>query len=214
MHVREQIIVHVEIFLPSYFIPSLEDRIDLALREGYRHAAYYTAIVSKMKIPRRRKIGSRNINVEPIYMTQEGIDDLKRKLERLKKSLPGLAEEAARTAAFGDRSDNAEYKQAKGALRFVTRESYRIEDQLKRVVPITRGGEAKDVVGLGSIVTVEDKSGMRQAFEILGPTETDPSKGRISHLSPLGAALMGHKAGDVVVIETANGRKEYTIIKL
>src|ERR1700749_1960134 len=111
-----------------------------------------------MKIPPYKKPDPERINLEPIPMTPEGIERLCEKLARLKSRLPALAEEVARTAAFGDRSDNAEYKAAKGALRYTTFESYRIEDQLKRVVPIERGARADEagqkMVGLGSRVTL------------------------------------------------------------
>ncbi len=172
--------------------------------------------------------------MEPIYMTPEGIERLREKLARLKRNLPKLAEETARTAAYGDRSDNAEYKQAKGALRYATYESYRIEDQLKRVVPIERGAGKGGIVQLGSTVTIAPagttpsggggkiagktagvgKTKKETTYEILGPTETNPTSGRISHLSPLGAAMMGHKVGDIVAIQTATGKKEYTILKV
>jgi len=172
-----------------------------------------------MKIPPHKKPDPERINLEPIPMTPEGILRLREKLARLKARLPALAEETARTAAFGDRSDNAEYKAAKGALRYATYESYRIEDQLKRVVPIERGTGADGVAQLGSTVTVQ-ATGVGAAakkemtYEILGPTETNPTAGRISHLSPLGAALMGHKEGDVVTIQAANGPKKYKILKV
>ena len=172
-------------------------------------------------------------------MTPEGIERLREKLTRLKARLPALAEETARTAAFGDRSDNAEYKAAKGALRYATYESYHIEDQLKRVVPIERGSGAHGIVRLGSTVTIvaidENKTtpkpdedslnkkiypdknasaAKQMTYEILGPSETDPSTGRISHLSPLGAAITGHKMGDVISVVTANGLKKYKIVEV
>jgi transcription elongation factor GreA len=179
-----------------------------------------------MKIPPHKKPDPERINLTPIPMTPEGIERLREKLERLKARLPALAEETSRTAAFGDRSDNAEYKAAKGALRYATYESYRIEDQLKRVVPIERGSGADGIVRLGSSVTVAAIAGdgaktahglsatgdKEMTYEILGPTETNPTKGRISNQSPLGTALIGKKKGAVVIVETANGRKEYRIV--
>ncbi len=183
------------------------------------------------KIPPHKKPDPERINLTPIPMTPEGIEALQEKLARLKARLPALAEETARTAAYGDRSDNAEYKLAKSALRRTTFESYRIEDQLKRVVPIVRGSE-NGAVRLGSVVTVEvveadadvdaqakapekatvPSTADRRLFEILGPTETDPSRGRISHESPLGKALIGHKKGDIVAVSAENGKKEYRIV--
>ena len=54
----------------------------------------------------------------------------------------------------------------------------------------------------------------KKTFEILGPSETDPGKGRISDRSPLGGALIGHSAGDRVTIATANGPQEYRIVEV
>jgi transcription elongation GreA/GreB family factor len=161
-----------------------------------------------------RRFAAKDINMEPIYLTPGGIRRLEEKLARLKRNLPKLAEEAARTAAYGDRSDNAEYKQAKGALRYATFESYRIEDQLKRVVPIEPGVNADGAVRLGSVVTLIRLSDEKELkYQILGPSETNPTRGQISHLSPLGAALIGRREGDVVTIQTEGGEKEYQVAR-
>jgi transcription elongation GreA/GreB family factor len=156
------------------------------------------------------------INDEPIPMTPEGIERLRVRYEHLKKILPELAAETARTAAYGDRSDNAEYKQAKGALRYTHYEIYRLEDQLKRVVAITPGRNAAGTIRLGSRVTLvsSDKTMQTITFEIVGPTETDPAKGRISDRSPLGAALMNRAEGDKVTLKTTNGERTYQILEV
>lgn len=168
-----------------------------------------------MPIPRHKKIDPETINLEPVYLTQDGIDELHKNLERLKKRLPALAEEASRTAAYGDRSDNAEYKQAKGALRGTRRQIYGIEDQLKRVVAIKPGKNADGTVRQGSVVMLFDLIEKKEKrFEILGSSETNPTHGRISDRSPLGAALMNCKEGDIVTIKTEKGSREYKILKI
>jgi transcription elongation factor GreA len=176
-----------------------------------------------MPIPRHKKIDPESINLTPVYLTQAGIDALHKDLERLKKKLPALAEEASRTAAYGDRSDNAEYKQAKGALRGTRRQIYAIEDQLKRVVAITPGTNADGTIRQGSVVTLREVGGVsgsekndarEKRFEILGPSETNPTRGRISDQSPLGAALIGRAQGDVITIKTEKGTREYRIVKI
>jgi transcription elongation factor GreA len=173
---------------------------------------------SLMQIPRRRSDALRKPDDQPIHMTPAGIEALRKRYDHLKKVLPELAAEAARTAAYGDRSDNAEYKQAKGALRYTHYEIYRLEDQLKRVVAIVPSRNDAGTIQLGSTVVVEqispsDGSASKQkTYEILGPQETDPGKGRISNQSPLGAALMGKVAGDILVIPTSGGPQEYRII--
>ena len=151
---------------------------------------------------------------EPIYLTPEGHLRLQRKLERLKRELPAFIEETARTAAYGDRSDNAEYKEAKSTLRRTQRQIWTIEDQLKRIVLIEPGRNATGTVHLGSTVMLEFPDRTRRTLEIVGPFETDPSKGRISHLSPLGAALIGHAIDETVVVTAANGPRKYRILEV
>jgi transcription elongation factor GreA len=146
---------------------------------------------------------------------------LKTRLERLKASLPAAIAETSRTSAYGDRSDNAEYKEAKGILRRTHGQIFNIEDQLRRVVLIDSGTGVAGMIQLGSTVIVEIKKdgaplspATRKMFRILGSSETDPGHGRISHASPLGAALLGHAAGDVVAVQAPGGTQEYKIIEV
>ncbi|MDP3729765.1 MAG: GreA/GreB family elongation factor [bacterium] len=167
-----------------------------------------------MQFPKKRMSDMLKVRDEgPIYLTPEGLEHLHERLIRLKKALPDYIEETRRTAAYGDRSDNAEYKEAKSILRRTHRQILSIEDRIKRVVTIVSDKNKKGVVQLGSTVLLESK-GMQSTFRILGPHETDPAKGRISHQSPLGAALMNHTEGDIVTIQTPHGTKEYRIIKI
>lgn len=165
-----------------------------------------------MNIPRRRWSQRPPPNNDPVYLTPEGVKRLRARLERLKRSLPAIIEEAARTAAYGDRSDSAEYKEAKGILRRTKGQILDIEDQLKRVVEIRSGAYASGTVRLGSTVNVRSSNGKISIYRILGPSETDPAQGRISHTSPLGAALIGHSAGDSIVVQTPGGTQEYLIV--
>jgi transcription elongation factor GreA len=174
-------------------------------------------------IPRRQWSRRPPPNTEPVYLTPEGIERLKIRLERLKSSLPDIIAETVRTAAYGDRSDSAEYKEAKGALRRTHGQIFNIEDQLRRVVAIPAGADATGKVQLGSTVMVEIKkiggglpadTAVRKIFRILGSSETDPTHGRISHTSPLGAALLGHVVHDMITVQTPGGMQEYTIVEV
>lgn len=181
-----------------------------------------------MQIPRRKSeelAALRNRNNGPLHLTPEGIEHLKDKLTRLKKSLPELIAETQRTADYGDRSENAEYKDAKATLRRTHRQIFTIEDQLKRAVVIkspsigspsqTLGiSDSYRVVELGSTVVLESKDGIHSTFRILGSFETSPEKGFISYKSPLGEALINHKEGDIVAIKTPRGLVEYRIIEI
>lgn len=150
----------------------------------------------------------------PVFLTPEGLAKLKAKLEHLQKILPGLIAETARTAAYGDRSDNAEYKDAKGRMRRTQAQIFTIEDQLKKIKIIDSGPDAGGKIRMGSTVTVETESGEKRIFRIVGPSETNPSAGYISHVSPLGAALVGRKEGDTVSIKTGTGEKKYGILEV
>ncbi len=150
-----------------------------------------------------------------IHLTGEGLGRLKQQLARLKEEMPGLIDETQRTAAYGDRSDNAEYKEAKSTLRRVQGRILKIESQIRRAVIIEPERNISGTVQLGSTVVLEI-NGMQKTYQILGPHETDPSAGRISYRSPLGAALINHKKDDIVIFNSpaGGGPKEYRIIKI
>lgn len=165
-----------------------------------------------MQIPRRKSDQFKKRDEGPIYLTEEGLKNMREKLAHFKHILPHLISETTRTAAYGDRSDNAEYKDAKASLRRAHYQIASLEDQLKRVIIIKKNINS-DKVGLGATVVLEI-NGTQKTFEIVGPHETNPTLGRISNQSPLGAAIMNRKKGEVVTIETTKGQKEYKILEI
>jgi transcription elongation GreA/GreB family factor len=166
-----------------------------------------------MQLHKLKPDESRDDDGKPIYLTPEGIEKLQNELAKLKARVPDAAGEAARTAAYGDRSDNAEYKQAKGALRRMHYRIFEIETQLKHAVAIKVDASAIGIIQLGSTVFLEVNA-QEKKFQIVGPDETDPTRGRISYLSPLGSALLKHKKDDVVEIKTAAGVQKYRVIEI
>ena len=167
-----------------------------------------------MHIHKLKKDESRTEDGKPVYLTPAGIKRLEEELTRMKLRIPVLAAEAARTAAYGDRSDNAEYKQAKGALRGTQRRLLELQGQLKRAIAIPAGIGEDGTIRLGSTVTLE-VAGKNKIYEIVGPVETDPDHGRISYESPLGKILIGHGAGETMELKVADGRKqEYRILEV
>lgn len=154
-----------------------------------------------MQLHKLKKDESRTYDVPPVHLTPAGIEKLHEELVRLRKRLPIAADEAARTAAYGDRSDNAEYKQAKGALRGMHRRIFEIETKLRNAVAIPKGPSPAGTIRLGSTVVLQSIAKLDAAaktYEIVGPAETDPTHGRISDQSPLGSALIGCSKGDEV----------------
>src|SRR3989344_3377918 len=96
----------------------------------------------------------------PIPITEDGLDRLKEKLKRLKGALPEYIAETQRTAAYGDRSENDEYRDAKSTLRRTHRQILSTQDQIKRAVVIKPNPKAKGKVQLGSTVALELLSSM------------------------------------------------------
>ena len=131
-----------------------------------------------------RRKDTREKDTGPIYLTSSGLEDLKRRLVRLKKSLPELADEVQKAAAYGDRSENSEYKEAKYNLRKTEGQIAGIEDRLKRAVVISPDKNLKHVVQIGSKVTLVKGDGTKRIFQILGKIETNPESGlRRNHLN-------------------------------
>ncbi|MFZ2804697.1 MAG: transcription elongation factor GreA [Patescibacteria group bacterium] len=168
-----------------------------------------------MRLP-TRKSQQLKLNDEEavIFLTPQAIENMKRTLVRLEKTeRPQAVTDLTVAVAKGDLSENAEYTEAKGRLGNIDGRIFSIKDRLKRVVAIERGAGADGNVRLGATVRVE-VNGKMKTYEIVGPTESDPSRGRISHVSPLGQALVGHGAGETVMINTENGNVEYKILDI
>lgn len=148
----------------------------------------------------------------PLYVTKEGLENLQNTLKDLqKRQLPQAQEDTRRTGEFGDFSENAEYQEAKARMRGLHARILGLKEKIKRAVVIKCARNGR--VGLGSTVVVE-VGGAQKTYEIVGPHETNPSRGRISHISPLGVALVGHATGDHAALDTANGKVIYQIIEI
>ena len=166
-----------------------------------------------MRLPKRRHELLKTYEEEDalIPLTVVGKRKLEQELVRLEtRDLKQAIEDVARTGAFGDRSENAEYQEAKHRMSRIHARIFYLKERLKRVVLIRRTKGTGERVQLGSTVTVELNNQTR-TYEIVGPSESNPSQGRISHVSPLGIALLGHSVGDIVHLETPNGINKYTI---
>ncbi|PIR94796.1 transcription elongation factor GreA [Candidatus Falkowbacteria bacterium CG10_big_fil_rev_8_21_14_0_10_37_6] len=163
-----------------------------------------------MRLPTRR---SEKDNLQPVdlHITQKKYDEISEKFIRLKKSRPRLADEVKRLAEMGDFSENAAYQIAKGKLRGLNRHMAEAEYMLNHAVIIAP--QQNGLVELGSNVVVEI-NGKRKTYQILGSTETDPLSGVISHNSPIGAALLGKRAGEIAQVKLKDKIIEYQIIEI
>lgn len=150
---------------------------------------------------------------EPLYLTRDAIEKMKRRLERIEgEELPQAIADVRRTGEFGDFSENAEYQEAKGRMRRLHDQATTIKEKLKVVIEIESSHTG--LVQMGSTVTLELSDGSRKIFHIVGPQEADPVKGKLSFKSPLGARLMGRSVGEEIELTTGSGKTIYLIISV
>ena len=147
------------------------------------------------------------------YLTQEGLNNLEKRLRHLKQVRRPEVAERLRQAMDegGDLTENAEYVDAKNEQAFVEGEIVRIEGILSSAELIEETG-AKDEVRVGSRVTVVEKDTKeKEEYHLVGSAEANPREGKISIESPLGKALMGAKVRDKVTVAAPDGELVFTI---
>ncbi len=142
-----------------------------------------------------------------IWLTAEEIKKREERLEHLKTTRRlEIAEQLKVARAFGDLSENAEYDAAKNEQAKNEYDIVTLESELKNARVIDESLIDVTTVGVGATVkmtNLDDRS--KLAFQIVGSAETDPLQGRISNESPIGKAVLGHKAGDTVEVVTPGG---------
>jgi transcription elongation factor GreA len=146
------------------------------------------------------------------FITREGLEKLKQKLEYLKSTR--RKEIASRIEKLIDQRDvveNPAYDQAQNELQEVEGEIQKLENIIRNLV-VSKVKES-DVIGLGSKITLRfDRSVIE--YTIVGFNEADLSQNKISYESPIGQALLNHRKGDVVEVETPKGIVRYRILKV
>ena len=151
------------------------------------------------------------------YLSKEKFDELTAELEHLKTvRRREIAEQLEYARSLGDLSENAEYEEARN-LQAASEDRIRmIEEQLSHARIIEHGKSGKgSTVSLGSVVTIQ-KQGEKEehTYEIVGSAEANMQERKISHLSPLGSALMDKKKGDTFSFDTPKGMQKYKIVNI
>jgi transcription elongation factor GreA len=147
------------------------------------------------------------------YLTPEGEIKLRAELAELTGPRRAELSERLRSAIqMGDLSENADYHKAKEDQAFLEGRIQEIEAILRFAVIIEK--TQSDVVNVGSHVTIQEEDFDPETFYVVGAKEADPRNGRISNESPIGSALLGHKAGETVEAETPGGKIRLKIIKV
>ena len=149
----------------------------------------------------------------PKYITQEGLEKLKKEIEYLKTTKRDeLADRLQKAIAQGDLSENFDYSDAKEQQAMLEGKIKELEDQV-REAQIVQKTTQSDVVQIGSAVEVESE-GEKLTFVVVTARDADSLKGKISVESPIGETLMGKKKGEIATVETPDGSMQYKILTI
>ncbi|MGD2026355.1 MAG: transcription elongation factor GreA [Anaerolineales bacterium] len=151
---------------------------------------------------------------EEYYLTKDGAEKMRDELEDMKSR---QREELSKRLRFaiqqGDLSENADYHKAKEDQAFLEGKIREYEEILAGA-KIIKEGNSNGVVDIGTHITIQEDSFPEEKYYMVGPKEANPQEGRISHESPIGKALIGHKVGDVVKVKTPAGEMKLKILKI
>lgn len=148
------------------------------------------------------------------YLTPEGKEKLEKELHELKtKGRKELAERLQHAISMGDLSENADYHKAKEDQGFLEGRIQEIEIILSKA-EVIESQSSYDEVALGATVTIQEKGEEPETYKLVGRKEANPREGMISHESPIGKALMGRKAGDMISVNLQGGPLEFEILEI
>jgi transcription elongation factor GreA len=154
------------------------------------------------------------VDEKPVLLTKDGLRTLGEELEQLVNVRRGEVAERIRQARdFGDIAENAEYTEAKNEQSLVEGRIQTLEAMVRNAVLIEEESRERGVVAVGAQVNVSSEEG-EERYSIVGAAEADPLNGRISNESPLGRALLGHKAGDEVEWTSPIGTSRVKILSV
>jgi transcription elongation factor GreA len=150
---------------------------------------------------------------EPV-LTADGMKALEEKLQYLETTRRReVSDQMKKAIDHGDISENAEYDEARNAYLQLEKKINEVAGLIARARVVKDSDISTESVGVGSLVQIEDveNGSSKQEFRLVGPTESDPDIGKISHLCPIGMSLMNAKLGDVVDVKTPSGTKQYKV---
>ncbi|MBQ5984377.1 MAG: transcription elongation factor GreA [Bacteroidales bacterium] len=149
------------------------------------------------------------------YMTQAGLDQLKKELADALAQRPVISAAIAEAREKGDLSENAEYDAARDAQGLLEVKIARLKNKVANARVIDESLLSTDKVQLLSKVKVENQANkMVMQFTIVGETEADFSKGKLAATTPIGKALMGHSKGEIVEATVPSGIMKFKILDI
>jgi transcription elongation factor GreA len=148
-------------------------------------------------------------------LTQKGYEDIQKELVSLKSQRPQVLEDIRRAAADKDFKENAPLHAAREQLGHIDGRIKELDAVIKTATIIDQSDKSRSRVAVGNTVgLVALATGKVQTYTIVGPKESDPAKGKISHVSPIGKAIIGKKLGDTVEVTVPSGKIQYRIDKV
>ena len=153
-------------------------------------------------------------NKKTVYLTEEGLQELKTELDNLiNVKRPENIQAIKEARSLGDLSENSEYDAARNEQAQIESRIKELEKMLENVSIIKDIGT--DVVGIGNTVKVKYVDDDEEdEYKIVGSQEADPFEGKISNESPIAAAILNHKVGDTVTVESPNGNYDIEITEI
>ena len=159
--------------------------------------------MQKMKV---EKMKNENITV----LTPEGYLELEQELNDLKlNKRPEVINALKYARSLGDLSENADYDAARNEQAQLESRIKELEYKLEHCEIVDN--QDKHIANVGSTIVIEYEPGDEEEYKIVGSLEADPFNNKISNESPIGQAVIGHKAGEVVSVESPNGAYEVTL---
>jgi transcription elongation factor GreA len=154
--------------------------------------------------------------MEKIPMTAEGYAALDAELKRLKTvERPSVIAAISEARTHGDLSENAEYHAAKERQAFIEGRLAELEDKIARAQVIDVSKLSGKQIKFGATVNLlDEESGQKSKYKIVGEDESDVKAGKISISSPMARALIGKEEGDVVEVMAPGGPKSYEVVKV
>lgn len=150
----------------------------------------------------------------PSYLTRQGFEKLQDELEYLRTTKrQEVANRLHEAMEGGELIEDAEYEAAKNEQAFVEGRIQELEILLANARIIEETGKM-DVAQIAATVTIQEDGNEPEIYTIVGPAEANPREGRISNESPLGRALMNHRAGDKVKVDAPDGSFSVRILKV
>lgn len=149
-----------------------------------------------------------------VYVTEQGLEDMKKELEYLKmEKRPAVIEALKEARALGDLSENAEYDAARNEQSDVENRIVTLEKQIEKAIVIQNTG--KDEVNVGNTVEIEYvDDDEKEKYTIVGIKEADPFENKISNESPIAKAILGAKLGDIRAVSSPNGEYQVKITSI